>query len=174
MNEILKVDGNYQAKVQESDPMQCSTNQRVRNKALNMHYFKDDTGFEYWNEINKGTKRALCLCGMEIINVYIVKRGNVKACIGSSCINRYGSDELKEKFKELLRKTYDCKCNKRIKKDNTQHGKCLDCDTDIDCKYTKCYTCKYGSKSGGYCKDCGTPLDANWKTQCGRCWYKGK
>lgn len=181
MNEIHKLKGAYQALVQETDPMECSRNQRHRNQALNRHYFNDNTGFTHWNEVAKGSEMCLCLCGMEIINVYIVKRGNVKAFIGSSCINRYGSDELKEKFKELLRKTFDCKCGKRVKKENNQHGKCLDCDTDIDCKYNKCYPCKYGSSSssssksnGGYCKDCGTQLDVNWKTQCGRCWYKSQ
>jgi hypothetical protein len=99
MEGIIKdVSGIYKAKYVCNDVKQCSINQNDRNKALNKHYFNDDTGFDNWGNVeNHGLDAGggddveqLCLCGQKLtVEINIVSRGDVRVLIGSSCLKKY-------------------------------------------------------------------------------------
>lgn len=85
-----------------------------------------------------------CLCGHFIKELFCIKNKSEKCVVGSCCIKKFYKNNPEEIEKLLLdcRKTFDCKtCYKRISKTQINHGKCIKCNKDIDCKYKKCYKC---------------------------------
>ena len=179
MDKIHKGEDNIYTAIEiERCSKKASINQNKRNKALNTHYFNDDTKFDNWTIINcykiKYNSFQKCLCGWFLKDkVYECKRGNISCWIGSNCILKY--DNLKIQKEKIDRKTYDCNsCNKRIKKDNNDHGKCIKCKKSINCKYKKCYGCKYTQRiylNVPYIeKDEAKLLGARWDND-SRSWY---
>ena len=138
MENIKQVDNKYWcAKNIEDCSKQCHTNQTLRNQVL-------FNGFDNCIYHTRLEKDVLCLCGKSIKFVNIISKDNIYAYIGDGCILRY-YNYLSDDLNREKRTTFDCeKCGKRIKKTNSNHGRCDICNTNIDCKYKFCYKCFSG------------------------------
>ena len=187
MEEITEnEEGIYEAIEECNDTRMCSNNQNKRNKALNKHYFNDNSGFKLWNAIKRITlndREQLCICGQNLTaEVIIVQRGNVKCHIGNGCIKKYsketGDNHLKEQLKELRKKRCE-KCSEVLtKRTEEKHGKCK-CGEKIDCrKFKICYDCKVigGNKDNvSPCIDCSKPiLKDEYRKRCIKCYLKSR
>lgn len=158
----------------------------LRINALNIYFFQDQPNeyaeelFSKWEYLNNTAIVKNCLCGMKLKNTaYTITRGNQKCIIGSKCIEKF-IPRLYEILKKNIRKTFDCEdCNKRINKDDDEHGKCIDCDKEICCKYKKCYSCIFNNKIDninneiryGLCIECNKQIDYKY-TKCYNCKFK--
>jgi len=190
-NEIIKKEGVYKARKQETNNIICKKNRNDRIQYLLDFYKIKDTEYELEIYSRCNDNEDLCICGHLINETFVINIKyfdnetfkNLKIQLGSQCITYFKNG--KKTLQKFLNKKFYCEtCDKNVYKQvENINGNiikhscgfklCKSCKIKShSTKYKKCYYCltSYNSKLLTVnCITCNIPIQKY--TKCRDCYY---
>ena len=162
--------------------------QRFTSMMVEFSSKKDEDYINEWDVVNNTwdiPHQDQCICSQEIQNNYFIRNrvNGTVLVIGSECINKFGSEEMKDKHKVMKKQdTYSgdrrmcVSCCKYMISANAESWKnvCKSCYKNGDKTVSKVYADTNGLIVCPSCKQYKINKEDSWKKECSSCWYMNK